>query len=299
MVAQLSAYGPRNFVRRSNLRGFLAIARDWLAIAALIYIGIRVHRWLLYPILAWLIGTFQFALSESLLHEASHWNLFQTRRWNDSLDFLFGLPFFRTTEQLRLEHKIHHRFLGEPQDALHLDYEKMGLYRPNVNLVWVWFCRPLLGYAGVHYALALTLKPIKDGMKIIVFWIAVLSLCAYLHWLRELALYWLVPLLWSCYSNLYWSEITDHYRASTGIRSNFNPWSNFLHHNNGYHFTHHTYASIPWYLLPAATRALCADRGDICRGFFDVYRSIRSGPRVVPKLKHAATVLGVKVSHDY
>ena len=267
------------FALRSNARAWLAIARDWLAIALLIYAGVRIHSWLLYPVLAWLIGSFQFALSESLLHEASHYNLFRTRSWNDRLDFLYGLPFFRTAAQLRREHIVHHRYLGQPQDQLLADYEALGLYRSGLNLAWMWFFRPVLGYAGMYYASALTLRPWKCGLRIAAFWLIVLGSLLYLHRLSGLFWYWLVPLWWGCYSQLYWSEITDHYRTRTGIRSNLSRLSNLLHHNNGYHFTHHKYAAIPWYMLPAATRVLCAGQGDVCYGFLDIYKSIKSGPR--------------------
>jgi fatty acid desaturase len=277
MTSRIFPRKPKDFVKRSNIRGGLAIAQDWLAIVVLIYSSIRIHSWLLYPLAAWLIGTFQFALSESLLHEAAHYNLFKVRRWNDALDLFYGLPLFYTTQQFRLEHMIHHRFLGKPEDNLLADYEAMGLFHPGINLFWIWFCRPLLGYAGYHYALAFTLKPLRSGIRMIAFWGIVLGVFACLHQLEVLVLYWFIPLLWSCYSQLYWSEIADHYRTQTGVRSNFSRWTNFLHHNNGYHFTHHTYASIPWYMLPEATRALCPGQGDVCYGFLDIYHSIKSG----------------------
>ncbi|ATB40900.1 fatty acid desaturase [Cystobacter fuscus] len=265
---------PQQFVQRSNLRGFLAIGRDWAAIAAVITVALWLDRWYLYPVAAWLIGAFQFALSEALLHEASHYNLFRKRSWNDRLEFLYGLPFFCTVAQMRAEHLVHHRRLGMPEDQLVADYRALGLDRPGVNMFWIWFVRPVLGFAGAYYCGVLSLRPWKEGRKIVAFWAVVLLICAALGVLHLLVLYWLIPFFWSCQSYLYWSEITDHYRTRTGIRSNLSPITNFLHHNNGFHYTHHHYPTIPWYLLPKATEALFPGQGDICHGFLDTYRSL-------------------------
>ncbi|HEY6348966.1 MAG TPA: fatty acid desaturase [Candidatus Angelobacter sp.] len=269
---------PKDFVQRSNLRGALALCRDWLAIVAIVALNVRVHNFLLYITSVWLIGSFQFALSEALLHEAIHYNLLKNRKWNDWLDVVYALPFFRTVSQMRAEHGVHHSRLGQPGDHLVDDYEAFGLNRPHVNVFWIWFVKPLLGYAGYYYIGTWSLKPWKSGVRILLFWAMVISLFAWLHQLPFLLLYWFVPFLWSCYSQLYWSEITDHFRAPTGIRSNLDWFSNFMHHNNGYHYTHHTYPSIPWHQLSAATRALCPDKGDVSYGFIDIYRSIKSQP---------------------
>ncbi|HYR08284.1 MAG TPA: fatty acid desaturase [Longimicrobium sp.] len=264
----------KEFVERSNLRGFLAIARDWTAIVAIIAASEWLDSPVFYVAAVWLIGSFQFALSEALMHEASHYNLFRTRALNDRMEFLFGLPFFRTVDQLRREHVVHHRRLGTPEDQLVADYEAMGLLRPDVNVFWIWFIRPILGYAGLYYVRALLAGPWKGGRPIVVFWAVVLPVCYALGALDLLVLYWLIPFGWACSSFLYWSEITDHYRAPTGTRSSLGWLGNFLHHNNGYHYTHHHSPAIPWYRLPEATRELFAGCGDVTYGFIDTYRAI-------------------------
>ena len=66
--------------KRSNARGFFAIFRDITAIAAIGYTSMRCDNILIYLASAWLIGAFQFAMSECLVHEAAHWNLFRSRR---------------------------------------------------------------------------------------------------------------------------------------------------------------------------------------------------------------------------
>jgi fatty acid desaturase len=269
---------PKDFVERSDFRGFLAIARDWAAITSIIALALQLDSWLFYPLAVWLIGCFQFALSEALLHEASHHNLFRRRAWNDRLEVLYGLPFFQTVEQMRSEHVIHHTRLGKPGDQLVADYEAIGLNARDANVFWLWFVKPILGFAGWYYCRALSLRPWREGRKIFVFWLVILVAFAAFGILHLLVLYWLIPFVWACQSFLYWSEITDHYRTETGIRSNLSRLKNMLHHNNGYHYTHHHYPTIPWYRLPRASAALCPGEGDVSRSFLDTYRALVKAP---------------------
>jgi fatty acid desaturase len=213
-----------------------------------------------------------------LLHEASHYSLFPRRSWNNLAEIAIGLPFYRTCQQFRQEHKVHHASLGKCSDPLTSDYEAHGLFNPNVNITWIWFFKPVLGYAGYYYCRALSLRPWAEGRKIVAFWVIVFSLLVYVGALKFLFLYWLVPFYWCCMSFLYWSEITDHYRAPTGIRSNLSRLKNLLHHNNGYHYVHHHYPAIPWYRLPEAMRALSPEGGDACISFVDTYRALRRRP---------------------
>lgn len=273
---ELLRKNPKDFVERSNLRGILVLAGDWGAIGLTIAFSLWLDSWFFYPIAVWLIGSFQFALAEALLHEASHYNLFRQRSWNDRAEIFCGLPFFCTMEQMRREHMVHHTRLGQPEDHNQGDYQAMGLFRPRVNLFWIWFLRPVLGYAGFYYVRSLSLRPWQEGRKLVAFWAVALAVFAAFGVLHLLLLYWLIPFGWACMSFLYWSEITDHYRTVTGIRSNVGWLNNLLHHNNGFHFTHHHYPTIPWYRLPQATRALTPGQGDISHGFFDTYRSLRS-----------------------
>lgn len=274
-----SSVRAKDFVERSWFRGMLAIAGDWTAIAVVIAVSIVIDKWWLYPISAWLIGSFQFALAEGMLHEASHYNVLPDRFANDRTEILCGLPFFRTVEQLRSEHVIHHARLGKPEDHILGDYEALGLFREKVNVVWIWLIRPILGYAGWYYCGALRLRPLREGWKIVAFWTCALTACIVLGVVKFLVLYWLVPFYWCCMSFLYWSEISDHYRTATGIRSNLGWINNLLHHNNGYHFAHHNYPAIPWYRLREAAETLTPDEGDISGGFLDTFRALRERPQ--------------------
>jgi fatty acid desaturase len=267
---------PKNFVERDGLRGALALLRDWGAILLVAALSVRADSLVVYAVSVWAIGCFQFAIGEALLHEASHYNLFRRRRWNDDLEFLYALPFFKTVSGFRSEHAQHHLRLGGAQDHVVADYERFGFFEPDRNLFWLWFVKPVTGYACFYYVSGLSLRPFKSGVKIVAFWALAVFGFWYFGGLQFLLLYWIVPYAVSYCSLLYWSEVRDHFNAACGTRSNLSPVANLLTHNNGYHFVHHKYPTIPWYRLREAHNALCPRAGDISHGFLDTYRQLKS-----------------------
>lgn len=265
--------------RGSDLRGWLALARDWGAIVLIAWAAERSGGAVVYAAAVLLIGAFQFAIGECLLHEASHFHLFRTRAWNDRFEFLYSLPFLMSLSQFREEHLAHHRDLGTPKDALIEDYRLIGLYRKKIDMAWLWFVKPLTGFAAYFYLTKLSLRPFKCGAKIAAFWAAVLAAAAALGGLRLVALYWFVPMIFGHASFLYWSEIQDHFGTRSGTRSITGALNNVLFHNNGYHAAHHARAGVPWYRLRQAHEEhLRRDPSaalDLSSGFLETYRQLR------------------------
>lgn len=186
-----------------------------------------------------------------------------------------------TVAQFRDEHMAHHRDAGTREDNLLIDYRLLGLFRPPLNIFWIWFIKPLIGFAAYFYLTKLSLKPLRCGLKLVVFWAAVLSLSTYFGVVHIVVLYWLVPLWWGHVTYLYWSEIQDHFGTHSGTRSVAGRLSNLLWHNNGYHAAHHARPGLPWYRLPIAHQELAADQKwedspDISSGFVDTYRQLRA-----------------------
>ena len=118
-----SAPKPRDFVERSNLRGFLVLFGDIAALFGTIAISIWLDNWFVYLISVWVIGSLQFAIGESILHEASHYNLFKTKKLNDYLEFIYALPFFVDMKQYRFDHTGHHYKMNTKEDHIVEDYE--------------------------------------------------------------------------------------------------------------------------------------------------------------------------------
>lgn len=267
---------PQDFVERSNLRGFLALFLDWAAIFGIITLSIWLDHWVIYLLSVWAIGSFQYAIGESLFHEASHYNLFKTKKLNDYLEWIYAVPFFVDMAQYRPEHTNHHYKMNTPADHLIRDYKIHGLDNENKNIFWLWFIKPLTGYGGLFYLrYCIRLNPLKSAIKFLVFWTPVISVCWYFDILDILILYWFIPFLWSFSSFFYWAEIGEHYNAKSGSRTDIGFWKNIFHHNGGYHYIHHTYPTIPWYKLPEAHKALCPDGTDISHGFIDTYRQLK------------------------
>ena len=122
---------PQDFVERSNLRGFAVMFFDWGTIFGVILLSIWLDNWIGYIISVWIIGSFQYAIGESLLHEASHYNLFKTKKLNDHLEWIYAIPFFVDLTQYRFWHTRHHFKMNTEEDHLVHDYEIHGLNNPK------------------------------------------------------------------------------------------------------------------------------------------------------------------------
>jgi len=266
---------PQDFIEQSNFRGFAALGRDWIAIFATVLFSIWADNFFVYLACVWIIGTFQYAIGEVLLHEASHYHLFKNRKLNDYLKVLYTYPFFVTMPEYRFYHKNHHYKMNTELDHVVEDYEIQGLNNPNKNMFWLWFVKPITGFGGYFYLrYQIRADPMKHPLQMLLFWVPVVAVFAYFGRLDILLFYWIVPLFWVFSSHLYWSEIAKHYNTETGTRSDLGI-KNHIFHNAGYHSIHHQYPSIPWYLLPKAHRALCKNSSDISRGFIDTYKQLK------------------------
>jgi fatty acid desaturase len=280
---------PSDFVERNNLKAIGAILRDWLAICSIVAFSIWANNILVYLVSIWLIAIFQFALGEALVHEAVHHNLFRTKSWHYRLEFLYCFPFLRTLSSYRHHHLPHHTYLWTSRDYIPQEYEYLGLNKRKKNLFAILFIKPFLGFSAIHFIIEAlydlfqgfkTSIVKQDGssfansLKLCLFWLVVVWVFSLSEHLNFLLLYWFVPLIW-CYSfySLF-SEVQEHFNTLSGARSNVNPVFNFLFHNGGYHYVHHLCATIPWYKLPEAHQAFCANNPDISKGILDTYRQL-------------------------
>ncbi len=247
----IDATAIRALTQRDGRRAVLAILRDWVGIFA----AIAVARWAdSIPVTVaalWIIGAFQYALGDALLHEGAHGNLFADKKLNERLDVVYGLPFLRTMEAYKTEHLRHHGQLGKAGDYLLADYHRFGLDRPH-NVLWIWVLRPLTGWPAWYYLRQLGGLSRKSAARLAVVWgIALLAALA-TGGLGPFLLYWVLPLLWCRYAFLYWSEIADHHNTLRGPRTRLHPVLNWFQHNRGYHAAHHRFPAVPWFNLPAA-----------------------------------------------
>lgn len=261
----------QQFKRRSNWRGFLTLSRDLLFLGTAWYLAIQWGQSVVLSIiLIGFIGMVQFALGESLLHEASHGNLFKTPWLNKLVGNLIAFSIFTTMQEWRQEHSTHHGQLLSEQDHLTHDYQTYQL-KEGIPPFQLWILRPLLGFVGWQWLKSEGLGLFKH-VGVFVFYSVVVALAAYQHLLVFFLLYWLLPLIWVYSSVLYWSEITDHHLATSETRTNTSFFWNFMFHNGGYHWVHHEYPFIPWYLLPLANKQLAPIEVDQVTGWWDMYQ---------------------------
>lgn len=243
------------FGKRNNWKGLGVLTRDLTFLGLAFWVAFHWgHYWWISILLIWFIGMLQFAMGESLLHEASHGNLFKEKLLNSIVGNLIAYSIFTTLKEWQTEHQIHHGYLLSEQDHLTQDYIDYQLYKgfhPSI----IWMIRPIAGIIGIKWAIS-ELQGIFKHKEVFTFYSLLIFFCWWNNNLFFFFFYWTIPLVWAYASFLYWSEITDHYLAKTKTRTNTSFFWNFMFHNGGYHWVHHEYPYIPWYLLKKATYEL-------------------------------------------
>ena len=293
---------PTDFVERNNLKGILAIARDWIAILLIIAFSIWADNIIVYFISIWLIAAFQLALGESLVHEAIHLNLFANKSWNEKLQFLYAYPFLRTIYSYKEHHFDHHKDLWGKKDYIAENYEFLGLNKPKKSLFFILIVQPLLGLSAIYFFVEILYnfnpQKLKNDKKLLIstiqmvlFWLIVIPVFYFSGYFHLLVLYWFVPLFW-CYSGYsLFSEVEEHFNTLSGTRSNIDSFFNLLFHNGGYHYVHHICPTIPWYKLPEAHKALSVNYPnillDISNNVWETYQQFKrdnSEKQVIEKI---------------
>ncbi|MBT5925612.1 MAG: fatty acid desaturase [Verrucomicrobia bacterium] len=267
---------PKDFCERSTIRGLSAIFRDWSFMIGTAVVSIWVDQWWFTLLGIWFIGYIQFCLGEALLHEASHYNLFTKRQLHTQLQFLYAYPFFQTLKGFQSEHLQHHVDLMGHSDITMQDYRRYGLYKERPNMFFIWFIKPFLGGPAWYYLKSgPDFDTTSSRLQLVVFWIPVVSLFSLLGALDLLFIYWIIPLIWPFPIYQYWSEIEEHYNTRSGARSNLSGFDNFFKHNEGYHWVHHRYPSVPFYKLKEAHTALAPEGTDESGGFLHSFNQMR------------------------
>ena len=107
----------RELSRIDDRKALLALAIEWVAIAAAIAVT-ELWGWpWLYPLAVIVIGGRQAALTV-IGHDAAHYRLLQSRFWNDTVGGVFATwPTFFSVSGFRRFHGEHHRHLGAAADG--------------------------------------------------------------------------------------------------------------------------------------------------------------------------------------
>lgn len=239
----------------------LAILFNYLLIGGASYLSFFHLHWGFYFPLAFLIAVRQNALIDALGHDATHYNLFSSKKANQNTEFILFIPFFYSFHMYRKEHALHHSFLMQDIDPAYQNYRHWGVLDKNANWTWIWWMRPFLLY-DLPSILSDLWENLRDDAdfrwKSLVFWLPLIGLSIGFGFWPILLLYWVVPLLWLVPVIEYWTEVADHY-ALLGDGDTRDSRGRFLGrflrgHYDGYHTLHHMYPRIPWFHLKRATK---------------------------------------------
>ncbi|QNB17484.1 fatty acid desaturase [Paraburkholderia tropica] len=236
------------------------IAVDWMIIALSVLVVYRLG-WAIAPIALVTIGNRQRALG-NLLHEASHGNLSQNRRINDSLaHLLLAPPLLNSLTVYRELHARHHAWLGDVQrdpDLLPpLAHEGDSWLRVYTRYL-VKF--PILrGSIMGHLTNGHCRR--RQQLYIAAWWTVTTSplFVVNAHLGTIFLALWLGARITVFHAITTFREMTDHYGLKPGgifsstreIPDN-GVSSTLIHpHHNGYHLTHHLFPAVPYHQLPA------------------------------------------------
>jgi fatty acid desaturase len=271
----------QRFRRISNPRALGAILGDYLIIAGLIALAVRVDHAPVTLVAIVLIAGRQVALT-NLMHAAGHYSLFTPRKWNERLEFLYAYPIFDSVSTYRGDHLDHHaEFARESPERFAYLHDELRL--PDLGVwgrTWVVFVRGFLGYSGLLFvfetAKALVRSP-RFALKMILFWTPVFGLCAGMGWMRYLGLFWLLPLCLIYPVFNMWAEISDHFQAADDSRNQVGVFHFFFFKGHDfYHGLHHRYPTIPFYRLSEVHEYLATtgESLDLSAGFLDFVRTV-------------------------
>jgi fatty acid desaturase len=247
---------------------------SYLIIYLSIYLTLNISNWF-YLLALVFIGSRQHALG-LLGHEASHGILFANPKFNTFMGKYFcHYPVLVSHQRFKIQHLLHHRFLGGKQDpdlGFYFDYPQ----KKKVILKRI-FWMSLTGqyiftfaeyYNGFHIPLfsrrKFNLVGKSDHKELLTFWFILISILLYYKLFIYFFLFWFLPLFiwlpWIIFKvSLEHAPITISNSPFGNSRSIISyKWLEFLlfplHIN--YHCEHHLFSWIPHYHLPNVAKKL-------------------------------------------
>ncbi|GHE12013.1 fatty acid desaturase family protein [Streptomyces alanosinicus] len=285
--------------------GLRDVACDVGAIVVAALVGALAGH-LVGPLLAVLyIGVRQRHLS-NLAHECVHAKLLATARGNRLVGYLLTGMLGEGLRPYRVTHGVHHAQLGTGADPMFQSYQAGRLHTVRVPMSRTGFVLRVLVRAALWrlptsaLRVLLTRGPRESRWAPAaraVLWAGVAVTCWSFGVLRDLLLYWLVPLVFVRPAVTWITDLGNH----AGLIENRDDvllqtrgWSSHWltrhllggHLDDMFHPVHHWCPKIPWRRLPEATALLseCLERWDEvpwCSGYFFRRRSTPEVPCVI------------------
>jgi fatty acid desaturase len=229
------------------------------ALATHVLLGeLPVLGWVLYPLVAFFIGT-RFRAVGNMLHEACHGMFVRGKRANRIFGHVLAILDHTALEPYTREHFTHHQNLGDPErDLDFVTRRKFGFAEPTRHFARQHLLRPLL---LIH--LPTFVRPVlfsrSDPWRVTLCrWAFVAGLLALAHWglgWKAFLLFYVVPYFLTYQIIRYWSDAVDH----AGIIGEAEEFQRSRNHIlswgllnrilfprcDQYHLTHHLFPGVP------------------------------------------------------
>jgi len=298
------------FTQASDFHGFLAIATTWgMVLFSFALVGLYPSIWSILVALV-LLGGRHLALA-ILMHDASHYSLFRTRKLNDLLgQWICAYPTWQDLNRYRSHHRKHHLLAGTAEDP---DYSLVNGFPITLGSLFRKFLRDLIGVTGVKRIYGLLLMDlgfIKYTVASDVIWLpqggrsmtdVITCAITNLHGvvITNFILFGVLYCLGHPWLYLLWigsylvpfslfvriRSIAEHACTRSGLNpldstrtTHANPLARITvaPHRVNYHLEHHMLMATPNYLLPKLHRLLrergAHDAAIVSKGYFDVLR---------------------------
>jgi fatty acid desaturase len=299
----------RALTRRSNLRGFWAVASTWAVIVAAF---VALARWphpVTFVAAVVVLGGRQLALA-ILMHEAAHRTLFANRFLNDVVtDWLCARPVHADVEKYRKHHLQHHAYTSTDRDP---DLSLITPFPTTRRSLARKFARDLFGATGLKRNLGLLLMDcgvlgytvagdakrlprngrtaadyvrsgIRNGAGFFVtnaLMVGALALAghAWVYWawvVADLTVFNLFLRIRSLAEHACTERTTNPYANTRTTRAGLLARATVAPVRVNYHLEHHLLVGVPYYRLPEL-HALLRDRGAVpeAPGYADVLRTV-------------------------
>lgn len=286
----------RRFSRIQPGRAELRALVEWAVVIAAIALQERMLPWWTLPLTLLVIASRQHAMLV-VMHDAAHYRASESRLWNEIFGEMLAWPMLVSMRGYRRHHAKHHLHenLNTERDP---DIERKLRRAPQnwtfpmpIGRLLVLLFRDVTLLNTHEYVWeakdSKNLERRKDGSVAygvgrLFFFIALVTAVTLAHGWRVYALYWVLPSFTFLKAILRIRSVADHFGVSndgdvfTRTRTIEAPlWERVLlaPAGIGVHGPHHAYASIPYYRLKDAHRALMAvpeyrERAIVSRSYF-------------------------------
>ena len=272
----------KSHCRIEPAKAVLNIAFQWSVILAALGAALWSGQPVVYGLAMLVIASRQHALG-IIMHDATHYRLFENRQLNDLVSDLFcAFPILMTTNRYRYYHLAHHRNVNTPEDPYWSFFRGLEDWRwpKSPGQAASVFVRDLLGLTarnemkmilrwGVfvnHFSTRDEPPPLSRRERISFYLFAALVLAglwASQGWLA-FALLWYIPMVLINMPFIRLRTIAEHIgipdrSGSDATRHVDGTWLErvFISPCNiNFHVTHHLFSGVPLYNLPALHRRL-------------------------------------------